>query len=346
MNRLLENPILTGSLDGGGFIMRNVASLEPVPSPFLDVDDPMFSDPRAVLDGSVTNDSISPTAQIDQSKLNLNGSMPASWLGNGPDQAAKGNLTETISNRGLFYGHAELDKNGVVPSGEMPHGPAAGSVNSVFLGMPTRTFNVAGPNPITSAGTWSVSWVPASARSFFGVDGPISPGGPVRPRFVTAPMDVSLIPDLDASKFSGTAFPVALMPPAKFGTVHNRGIIPDPTQHGTPTSYLARNMTWRNFPTGLPNQPSADSPQITVKFEPNDDGSYSVVVFSTLAGSVLFTRVNDAPFTEAVQDPNATNIVKELTVQYGDHVSAYVAKQGYNDSEIAEYDVTPPPGNQ
>ena len=86
MLRQLENGKLVTDLECADFDLRNVGAFRPVPPPLIGTDDPRLSDPRPMLDGSVFNISVADDAGIQQSKLNLNGTIPPNYLldPNGP----------------------------------------------------------------------------------------------------------------------------------------------------------------------------------------------------------------------------------------------------------------------
>lgn len=350
MRPILQNAVLGSDLDCANLQLLNLGGFQPVPAELVSSKDPMLSDAREVLDASVVNDSISAVAQIDQSKLNLNGSMPAAWLTPVPIsaadyQAAQGSAAQPLSAKGAANGYAALDSNGLIPSAQVPHGATAGSVTSVGLTMPGRTFNVTG-SPVTSVGTLAVSWVDAPNNSYLAA-API-PGGTLRPQFITTPFRQAFIPDFDASKLTTGELGRPRLQLALYGATHRRGMAPDPGQFTHPMSYLARSIHYHDFSQGIPRRPDLPPPQISVIFEKGDKG-FTVVVRSAVKDSVLFYRVNDDPFKEAIQsnDDNNSDVFGfssiTLTLQFGDFVEAYAAKQGYNNSGMSSYEVTPPP---
>src|SRR5678816_3632664 len=140
MKRLLQEAVLGTDIDFDGFSLLNVDEMLPVPSNLVDLSDARLDDPRTPPAGSVTNAKVAATADIVQSKLNLNGNIPTGWLSTGAldldnsVKAAKGSLVERMANKNVASGYAGLDANSRVAVGQLPStGPAAGTVNDVKL---------------------------------------------------------------------------------------------------------------------------------------------------------------------------------------------------------------------
>src|SRR5215510_9604048 len=116
----IDNGLLTTDLDGNDLEIINLGAVIPTPTNLVDTFDPRLSNARIPIDGSVTNTSVSPTAAIEQSKLDLNGEIPQSWLGTDDIHAAPGDRVEYLSNKGVPGGYAGLDGTGKVPAGQLP----------------------------------------------------------------------------------------------------------------------------------------------------------------------------------------------------------------------------------
>lgn len=341
MTPILQDDILGSDLDCNGFVLRNIGAMTPTPSPLVSIDDPRLSDPRAILDGSVTNDSVNPIAGIDQSKLNLGGNIPPSWIGTQSNQAAQGDLVERVANKGVPGGYAGLDANGLILSSNVTPGPQPGTVNSVGLIMP-KEFTVTN-SPVQDSGDLTVQWANADAVSWFGRIEPteITDGVPdLTPHFVTKAIPVSLIPALDASQFTTVQFSLNVLPFAiGLGAEHAIGILPDPELNGDPNDYLGRDMKWRAFDNNIAYQPDTPPVQISVNYL-DASGQLSVSIRSVLKGSSLFYRVNGGTFIEVI--PTGSDVVTTIMVNPSDFVEAFAAKSGYNNSVITSLVVQTP----
>src|ERR1043165_1644705 len=129
---LIENGKLVTPLDCNGKIILNVKSVSPLPPGVIDTTDSRLSDKRNPVDGSVTDASVAATANIVQSKVNLDGTMPSAWIGSGSNQAAQGDLVERVANKGSNSGYVALDANGQLAVGNLPStGPEIGTVTMV-----------------------------------------------------------------------------------------------------------------------------------------------------------------------------------------------------------------------
>lgn len=342
----LQNAKLVTDLDFNGFNLKNAGQFLPVPPALLDINDARLSDARQILDGTVTDDSVAPTAGIHQFKLDLDGDIPAGWLGTGEDQAAKGSDAELVANKGAVNGYAGLDASGKVSSSDLPStGPASGKVTEVFIALPKELDPSI--DKITGSGTFGVTWADAPDNSWFGVNGPVG-FEPVagRPSFVTKQLPLNLVPDLSAAKFVSGEFPVEQLPVvAGLGVGHARGILPDPgdwTTEGRPSDYLGRDGKWREIVTEIPYQPRLPDVQLT--FLGWSKGLARIQVFCPKAGSTTFfqaTNIHALPPLidplEETPNPSVLTLAPELTLQ------AFASKAGWNNSNMATFLVPSPP---
>src|SRR5215467_13902418 len=215
-----------------------------------------MSDKRNVPDNSVTDDSVSPTAGIQQSKINFISPVPAQMLGTNPGQAAPGNTIEKTARKGVNSGYAGLDSSGKVLASKLPAlGPGAGTVTDVKLQMPPQ-FSV--------SGLFAVAWQNAPDNSWFGVNGPVGLGGLLVPSFITNQIPPSLVPSLSGSKFTTGVFDVEQLPPmVGMGVGHTKGLVTDPGQgEGNVTDYLGRDAKWRSVNRNIAYQPQLPTPDI------------------------------------------------------------------------------------
>lgn len=329
MNPLIENAILTTDLEGNLKNLLNLGGLDPVPSNLAESDDPRLTDERAPIDGSVTNDSVAVGAGIVQSKLNLDGDIPTSWLGTTSTTAAQGDLAEYLANKGQPDGYASLDGSGKIPSAQVPTDVGTGTVTSVGLTMPAE-FDVAG-SPITGSGSFGVTWGDVSDLSWFGNKEGLA--GP--PQFYTDPLPADLIPDLDTAKvISGEFDPLRLPEAVGLGGSHASGAVPDPgdgSGGALATDYLARDMTFKPAPEqSIPYQPGIDTPTLTPSS--NITGDQTVVFACDTPGVQMFYSLTSA-LTGFIEIPPESYISLPPT----DTVWCYAAKAGYNNSAIEDY---------
>lgn len=318
----IDNGILVTDLDAAGFNILNIAGIFPVPPNLVTTTDPRLSDARLPLDGSVTNSSVSASAAIDQSKLNLNGTIPIDWLGFDAVHAAPADSTEYLMFKGIANGYASLDGTGKVPVLQLPDDIGVGTVTSVDLVMPSD-FGVTG-NPVTTAGTITVAWNAVAPFSWFGN---VTAGSAV-PVFNTVPIASTMVPQLPASKIdTGTVDPQRLPPAVGVGLGHSAGAVPDPGAVGSPDDYLARDMTFKPPPSIGPSyQPSVPSPVLQVGGIGPD---VIVTISSPLAGVLLFYKITGMP--SYVEAPDSVHVLT------GQTLDVYGAKAGYTNSNIVFY---------
>lgn len=336
MTPLIQHGELATDLNANGFLLLNVGGFDPVPSGLVLEGDPRLTDARVPLDGSVVNASVANGAAIRQNKLSLDGDIPASWLGTASNQAAQGNLAEYIANKGVANGYASLDGAGLVPVAQIPPAVGTGTITSFGLLMPGQ-FIVSG-TPITGAGVISVTWGNQLDNTWFGNKS----GAPAAPQFYDTALPAVLIPDLDTSQVTTGVFDPALLPDAVgLGGSHAPGAVPDPgdgTGGALATDYLARDMSYKVFPTISPTyQPTIDDPVLTPSsnitgpqtivfegfgFSPSTDPNNLILFYSLTSASADFVEVPDVGYI--VLDPSAT-------------VWCYAAKTGWNNSNVVDY---------
>lgn len=332
---LLDNAKLITDLDAGSFNLLNVGAFSPLPPNLVDTSDPALSDAREPLPGSVTNASVNAAAAIAQSKLNLDGTIPATWLGTASTQAAQGNLAEYLSNKNQPNGYAGLDGSGKILSANLPGTTGTGTVTSVGLSMPAQ-FSVSG-SPVTNAGTLAASWVAVADNSWFGNKS----GGAAAPQFYTTPLPTVLIPDLDTSKVVSGTFPSARLPVAVgLGVSHAAGAVPDPgdgTGGALATDYLARDMSWQPIPAlGPTYQPTIPNP--TLSPSGNITGPIIVAFSDSVNGVTFFYSTTSA--STGFQEVPSTGYV---SLAAGDTLWSYAARPGYVNSAVVSITNSNPP---
>lgn len=319
----IDNGVLVTDLDAAGFSILNVDQLVPVPTNLVDTADARLTDAREPLFGSVTNASVAVGAAIYQDKLNLNGDIPANWLGTTATTAAQGDLVEYLANKDQPGGYAGLDGAGKIGAANLPPDIGVGTITSVDLTMPTE-FAVTG-NPVTTSGTLAVDWDVAAAESWLGNE----TGAPAAPHMVTDPFPESLMPDFNAAKIVSGTVAIARLPVAVgVGGGHAAGIVPDPGAAGDVTDYLARDMTYQPLPTiGPAYQPAVPDPVLTAGFASVD--GHTVIISSTLSGATYLYKTTTTVPTY-VEVSGSTVFVPNT-----EEVSVYGAKSGYtNSSEV------------
>jgi hypothetical protein len=338
---IIQNAVLGSDLDAQNFNINNVATLTPVPSNIVGTVDSRLSDQRVPLDGSVTNAKVAASAAIDQSKLNLNGVIPAAWLGTTSATAATGSLSEYKSNKGIAGGYAGLDGTGKVPAAQMPVGAGLGTVTSVGVAVPGTIYNVTG-SPVTGAGTINLALNSQPLNTWFGNLGP----GSAPPVFNNVPIPSSMIGSLDASKITTGVFALSLLPVAVgAGTSAGAaGIVPNPGTLGPSvlsTDYLARDMTFKAIPippSPLSYQPSI--PNLVIAVPPQDGVSTGAgqiyVIPTSVVNQVTFFYSftgSTGPFSEFT---NISIFVQPVTPGPA-QVWFYASRVGYNNSAVATY---------
>jgi len=338
MTPILEEAALGSDLDCQNFDLRNIGHMYPVPVGLVDKNDPTLYDPRVPPFASVTNDSVSPVAEISQSKLNLNDVIPPAWLAT--DGAAKGSSSEFRSRKGTPNGYAALDAAGKLLSSNVTAGAGLGTVTSVALLLPPE---LAETPPITDSGAFSPQWNDVPDGSWFGVHG-VGLDGILKPSFKVERMPPGIMPPLDASKFVTGVFPPEMLPVAVgIGADHAPGAVPDPGEIGEPTDYLGRDMEWHTFQADVEYQPTCPKPVITLDTWSKTE--VLVTVRSPLRDSALFIRVNTGAWKQGQVKYHGVvteDVHDTISVNDGDIIWAYAAKAGYNNSDFANWRVVTP----
>ena len=342
MTPILDNAQLGTDLDCQNMDILNVRFMTPVPPGLVDNTDPVWYDRRVPPFASVTNESVSDAAGIQQGKFLFNGPVPASWLGTGTTQAAPGNLVERVAHKGAPNGYAALDSTGKVPSAHFSPTANPGTVSSVGLVMPSELFSVAG-SPITTSGTFLVNFNRAQDQTWFGVNGPVGLDPTLKPSFLPGQLPLGLVPSLSAAKFTTGPFSVDQLPVAAgMGSGHSGGILPDTGATGDLHDYIGRDMQWHAFDGSIPYQPRCSMPGIVLGAW--DDTSGLVRISISQKDASLFYRVSNPesigvavlPFILVPEGNIAVSVPNNF------YVEAYSAKSGYNNSNIASYTVAIP----
>lgn len=335
MNSIEEDAVLGSDLDAQLYYLRNLGGIDPVPANLAQSDDPRLSDERPPAPGSVTNASVAADADIEQSKLNLNGDIPGAWLGTAANQAAQGDLVEYRANRDQPFGYPSLDGSGKVLVDQLPGAVGTGTVTSVGLVMPGQ-FSVTG-TPITGAGVFSVDWAIIAPFAWFGNKA----GAPGPPQFYTDELPTDLIPDLSAGKVQTGIFDAARIPEAVgVGPSHSGGGVPDPgdgSGGAVNSDYLARDMTYKAKPTiAVPYQPTIPDPTLGVSTEPT--GPVTIKPSDTIAGVTFFYSFTSGS-TGFVEFPDSGYV----SLPAGDTIWVYAAHAGYNNSNVVNHTNTNAP---
>lgn len=327
MIRGLDNGLLLGDLEASNLKLLNVLFLDGTNSNLIASNDSRLTDARPILNGSVYDWAVVDGAAIDQSKLDFGGDIPLNWVGTTDTTAAQGDLVERLANKNQPNGYAGLDGNSKLPSGSTALA-GTGRVTDIHLTMP-KEFMVVELATGTDRAI-SVDWSPQKPYSYFGVaDGVLG--------FHTEPISVDLVPDFDAAVLKGTIAIARLPMAVGVGGSHAPGLAPDPgdgtgTMGELATDYLARDMRYKRMDTSIPYQPQVPTPSITLQsvFQ----GMAHIHITTSLKGATLFYAENEDPFQETGG---------ELNFAVGTKVSAYAAKDGWNNSQIVSYTILPEP---
>ena len=324
MNRHIQNGKLVTDLDADGFRLVNPGDISG--SNLVEKDDPRLSDRRPVINGTVTNDSVSNTAEIDQSKLSLNGALPSNFLGTTDHHAAQGDLVQPAAGKNAASGYPGLDGSGRIPVANFPPLSGSGTVKSVEVVLPDD-FTVDPPKIQSGAGTIGATWDGAQPESWFGNRS----GGSAQPGFKKQRVYTSLVPALPASKITTGVFPRAMLPvAATAGATSNQGLVPDPGALGDPDDYLGRDMIFHPMVQDVSYQPKLSNPAITIQNFVEDKAYISVTHPDPKV--IKFYRIDSSEqFAEESNFP--------VTVLQGVTVDAYVARDGYNNSDIVSYTI-------
>jgi hypothetical protein len=270
----------------------------------------------------------------------LNGQIPTAWLGTSPGTAAEGSLAEYVANKNQPNGYAGLDSTGKLPSSRLPDSVGLATVTSVGLDMPPE-FTIAGPNPITGSGIWTVNWVDVGGAVWFG-----SMAGET-PAFQTAALPPILIPNLNTSRVTSGVFNTARLPVMiGVGPTSAPGMVPDPgplTGGAAVTDYLSREGDWKPAPVvAVGYQPGLPPPTLTVTDTP-PGGPRTVApgYDPTLPANDAFqdatffyaftlTGVTVAPTSGFAEFPP----LEYVEVAATDKIWVYAAHPGFNNSTI------------
>lgn len=346
MRPIIEDAVLSTDLNCDYHDLLNCNALIPAPPGLVGDDDPRLTDARTPIPGSVVDASCAIDAGIVQSKLALNGQIPASWLGTTATTAAPGNLAEFLVHKNQPLGYAGLDATGKVPPAQLPGTVGTGTVTSVGLAMPSQ-FVVTG-SPITQSGVISSAWLTLSGSAWFGN----AEGVAGQPKFYASPVPLSLIPDLDASILTTGVIDIDRLPIAVgLGPGHAPGMVPDPGGSIVPptqgpivgggpdpdaileSDYLARDMTYKPVPTiGPTYQPTVPSPVLTIGAGP----PFPVTITDQLAGASLFYSIDNPNHGYMPIANGGVVLINPEQVLY-----AYGSRTGYTNSQIVNM---PAPG--
>jgi hypothetical protein len=346
MIRGLDNAFLMTDLDFDGYGLRNCKTFDAVN--LLHRTDPSLSDPRTMLPGSVTNasvkeflppqspdpDDIPPPippedVRIVQSKLNLNGNLPLSFVtppSDVPDSdhGVRGDLYQPKAEKAVNNGYASLDANKRIPSTQIPLA-GTGTLKELFVTTPVEFALVPPVSPIAGQITLAGSWNAAPKVSWLGNPTVADDG---RPRFYLGKIPATLVPSLGAAIITtGVLSPDVLPVAVGVGSGHASGAMPDPGKTGDPTDYLGRDMQWRSMTRSLAYQPTLQSPAISVISTKKDVAT--VAISQTNDAAAIFYRVSPmtgfAEYTGPVELP------------LWESIEAYAVLTGYNPSPISYF---------
>ena len=247
--------------------------------------------------------------------------------------AARGDLVELLSHKGIAGGYCPLDSTGRIPFLNYPPGGFSGSVNYLALSLP-KEFGVSPSFFQTGAGTFATLWNPEPPNSWFGTTH-VS-GMPIvaqTPSFQTGPVSTEVVPNLDASSFTSGTFSIGRLPfAASTATGSNPGMVPDPGATGDPTDYLGRDMLYHAMVPPPSYEPQVPNPAITFQFWSGH--SAVIIVTDPLPSASLFYRLNHAG--QFVPLPTGA-----FNVPSGSTVEAYGAKSGYSNSTLVSLAIPP-----
>ena len=332
MKRGIDNGLLLTDMDGAFFRIRNLGVTHDID--LVETDDPEMSDARIILPGTITDDSVADDAGIDQSKLDLPGPIPILWFGTDDIHAAQGDLVQPNSAKDQVNGYAGLGLDGKLGTGKVPTS-GTGTLHQIDINFPVGEITIM-PGSSTTLRTFDTFWMAQDANTWLGN---IS-GATGVPRFTPVELPLALIPDFDANKIGSETFDPERLPTAVgVGVDHAPGMLPDPGPAITNTQgsdYFARDMTFKPMVTMVINQPTLPSPSISIQ------SYYRIKAYVNITapfdGVALFYSVDGDPFVEVT----ATTL--PLICAVGASVSAYGARDGYNNSDIVMYTVPPNPG--
>lgn len=345
---VLNNSRLSTDMDAQGFKILNLPADQPLP-------------PAVIGNDTITDAMVKSDAGILQSKLNLNGAIPPTWLGNSDTTAAEGDLAEYLSNKNQPDGYAGLDSGGLLSSTLFPALTGTGTVTSVAVtvadgiavtGSPITTngtlaFTLTDINPVSVAvdgtggngfitfATQSSNptlatlklWSDSGAKFSFGNN--TSTNG-FAVKFTGEFLSATRI--FDWPDKSDTIACLSDVPSVMVGVggSHHTGLVPDPGPTGATTDYLARDGTWKEAVGDISYQPDVPTP--TISPSTNTSGSRTITLGDSLAGVSIFYQVGGGgtgPFTPYVGGT--------VTLAVSTAIYAYAAKVGYNNSAAATY---------
>ena len=334
MIRAIDNGKFVTNLDANHLLIRNLGAITPPPPNLIGTDDPRLTDARSVPDGSVTDDSVADDAAISQFKLVFDpDGLPLTWLGSSSTQAAQADLVQLLTGRDQPGGYSSLTLDGKLPSGTTPT-LGTGTLHTIDIQMPlgevTMTQDITGTDTLMT-GYWSAQ----GPETWFGN----LSGGVAAPTFEDGRLfPVDLIPGFDASRIISGTFSMDQLPMATgVGPSHSAGLLPSPGSTDTdstaqPDDYLGRDMEYHAMKPVVSTQPTLPPPSISLQSMKGNEGYINIT--SGLANTTLFYKTGADVFTEISKFP--------LILTSGTIISAYVAKIGYNNSNIATYTVPPP----
>jgi hypothetical protein len=340
----LNDAILVSDMDAAGHKILNL----PVDQPF-----PLL----ALTDANIAND-----ANIAQSKLNLNGAIPASFIGTTSTTAAQGDLAEYVANKSQANGYASLDGDGKIPSAEMPVLAGTGTVtnmsvvtaNGISGSVATSTTTPAvtltlgniTPDSVTVNGTGGAGFlllrdqtsdatVTGQTKLWSNSIGNLcytSLGTATHTaKFTFSPMTATHTYNFPNT--TGTLAMTSDLATAMVGVggSHKGGLVIDTGASGSATDYLARDASWKAIPGAgaVTYAPTVATPILSPSA--NSSGPRTVSISDATGGVNIFYNVGSSttPFTFY---PGGT-----VSVTGGVTIYSYAARAGYNNSAMASY---------